>query len=243
MLRTIIWFIYFALCLPFTLPHLFITASLKKQNKLEESREMAHIVSGYWARSLVWLAGTKVSVHGVENLPQDKPVLFISNHQGNFDIPLLLGYVNKPKGFVAKIEILKMPIIRTWMKYMGCVFMDRNDMRQSLKTINEAAEHIKAGCSIVLFPEGTRSKSDIMGDFKPGSFKLASKAEATIVPVTIKGSYKIMEANGFIMKPSKVEIIIDTPIDIKGLNKDEISELPDVVRRIIQKNLDLDLNM
>lgn len=237
MLRTIIWFIYFWLYLITIIPSYFKVKQLERLGKTAEHDDLVFGIVRKWAQSLVSLAGAKIKVSGSENIPKSQSVVFISNHQGNFDIPILLGYIDKPKAFIAKIELLKMPFIRTWMKHMKCVFMDRSDVRQSLRTISTAAEYLKQGYSMVIFPEGTRSKSASMGEFKPGSFKLALKAEAPIVPVTVRGSYKIMEQNGFLIKPAEVEIIISQPISTKGLTKEESTNLPDQVWKVIQNNL------
>jgi 1-acyl-sn-glycerol-3-phosphate acyltransferase len=189
-----------------------------------------------WARSLVKLAGVSVVTTGEEKIPSGA-VLFVSNHQGNFDIPLLLGYIDKPKAFIAKVELLKFPMIRNWMMHMKCVFMDRSDIRQSLKVINQATEYLKEGYSMAIFPEGTRSKGKAMGEFKPGSMKLAFKAGIPIVPITIRGSYKIMEQNGFMIKPTHVEIAIHDPVLTTGLTKEQAAEIPDRVRDTIAQGL------
>lgn len=237
MLRTIIWFIYFWLYLIAILPCYFKVNKLARQQKTAEHDELVFRIVQKWAKSLVRLAGVTVTVHGSENLPQNQSVVFISNHQGNFDIPILLGYIDKPKAFIAKLELLKMPFISTWMRHMKCVFMDRSDVRQSLRTIQTAAEYIKQGYSMVIFPEGTRSKGAQMGEFKPGSFKLALKAEAPVIPVTIKGSYRIMEQNGFLIRPAEVEVFLGEAIPTKGLSKEQASNLPDEVKKIIEEKL------
>lgn len=237
MIRTFIWFVYFWLYLLMILPKLYKVKRLERLQKTVEHDQLVYKIVQDWAQSLISLAGVSVIVRGSENLPADEAVVFVSNHQGNFDIPILLGYVDKPKAFIAKIEILKMPLIRTWMTHMKCVFMDRSNIRQSLKTISTAAEYLKQGYSMVIFPEGTRSKGNTMGEFKPGSFKLALKAQATIIPVTVRGSYKIMEEHGFVIKPAEVEVILSAPIRTKELTKEEIAILPDRVRDIIQKNI------
>ena len=115
--------------------------------------------------------------------------------------------------------------------------MDRSDIRQSLKVINQAADHLKKGYSMVIFPEGTRSKGETLGEFKPGSLKLGLKAGVPIVPITISGSYKIMEQNGFIIKPAHVEIIISDPIPTIGLTKEQAAELPEKVYQMIKQGL------
>ena len=234
MFRTVLWFIYFWIHLIAIQPDLIRVNRLAKMGKTTEHDLLTNQTAKTWARSLVKLAGVTVVTRGEENIPTGA-VLFVSNHQGNFDIPILLGYINKPKAFIAKIELLKLPLIRTWMTHLKCVFMDRSDIRQSLKVINQAAEHLKEGYSMVIFPEGTRSKGETLGEFKPGSLKLAMKAGVPIVPIAIRGSYKIMEQNGFIIRPAHVEITIFDPIFTAGLTKEQAGELPERVRKIIEQ--------
>lgn len=237
MFRTIFWFIYFWLYLLTIQPSLLKVNRLAKMEKTAEHDQLTNQTAMKWARALVNFAGVTVGTTGEEKIPTDGAVLFVSNHQGNFDIPLLLGYIEKPKGFIAKVELLKLPMIRTWMTHLKCVFMDRSDARQSLKVINQAADHLKEGYSMVIFPEGTRSKGEILGEFKPGSLKLALKAKVPIVPVTIRGSYKIMEQNGFLIKPAHVEITIHDPIPTAEITKEDAKELPERVRKIIEQGL------
>ena len=237
MIRTVVWFVYFWIYLVCLIPSLFKVKYFEKHNMIDKRDELVDKVVHKWAKSLVKLSGSTIKVMGEENIPKLGAVVFVANHQGSFDIPILLGFIKKPKSVIAKIEMKKMPMISTWMGYMKCVFMDRKDIRQSLKVINEAAEYLKQGYSTVVFPEGTRSKGNSMGEFKMGSFKLALKSGVPIVPVTIKGSYKIMELNGFIIRPAEVEIIISKPIQSLNISKKEAEELPDKVKTIIESNL------
>jgi 1-acyl-sn-glycerol-3-phosphate acyltransferase len=235
MFRTIIWFIYFWLYLIVAQPKLYSVKQLAKMGKTVEHDRLVNQTVRKWARSLVKLAGVTVEIKGEENIPSEGPVLFVSNHQGNFDIPIFLGYIDKPKAFIAKIELQKFPLIRTWMTHMKCVFIDRSDIRQSLKAINQAANNLKEGYSMVIFPEGTRSRGETLGEFKPGSLKLALKAGVPIVPITIRGSYRIMEQNGIIIKPAQVKVFISNPIYTDRLNKKQAAELPEKVREIIEQ--------
>lgn len=237
MFRTIIWFIYFWVYLIKVMPAYLKINRFFKAGKLQERDILVHTEVSKWAKALLKLAGARVKVTGAEHVPKDRAVLFVSNHQGNFDIPILLACIDKPKAFVAKVEILKLPLIRSWMKQMNCVFMDRGDMRQSLRVMSEATEYVKQGYSMCIFPEGTRSKGDAMGDFKAGSLRIATKANAPIVPVTIKGSYKLMEKNGFAIKPADVELIISEPVETAGLSKEQLSELHHKVQGIIAEKM------
>jgi 1-acyl-sn-glycerol-3-phosphate acyltransferase len=211
MIRTIVWFVWFWVSLILTIPALIYAVILDKLNKTEKRIDVVNKTASLWARLLVNLSGSKIKVNGQENLP-DGPVLFISNHQSNFDIPILISFIDKPKAFIAKIETSRLPIVSTWMKQMRCVFMDRNDIRQSISAINQGVDYLKKGYSMVIFPEGTRSAGVKMGEFKGGSFKLATKSGVPVIPVAIKGSYKIMSKGSFIIKPAQVEINILKPV-------------------------------
>jgi 1-acyl-sn-glycerol-3-phosphate acyltransferase len=228
-LRTIIWFGYFWTVLIKLIPALNRVKNLQKSGRIKERDELADKKAKEWARSLVKLTGSNVSVSGEENIPKDTAVLFVSNHQGNFDIPLLLGYIQKPKAFISKIEVKKMPFIGTWMEQLNCLFMDRKNVRQSVKAINEGAQLLQNGTSLVIFPEGTRSKGDDMSEFKAGSFKLATKSGVPIIPVTINGSYKIMEQQGFWIKPATVHIEVHPPFYPQQQEAKELARLSEQI--------------
>ncbi|MBP1948151.1 lysophospholipid acyltransferase family protein [Virgibacillus litoralis] len=152
-----------------------------------------------------------VHVYGQEKLP-DEAVLFVANHQGLFDILALIGYLGKPIGFIAKKETKKLPIVSTWMELIHCVFIDRSDRRQAVKAINQGITHLKSGHSIVVFPEGTRSRGSNLNEFKSGSLRLATKAKVPIVPVAINGTYQMMEEDKGKIKPSTITMTITEPI-------------------------------
>ncbi len=238
MLRTIAWYTNFATSLVGTLPKLRKARALEEQGKQEEKNEYVDKVTSKWAQSQLKMSGAKVTLYGEENIPKDIAVVFMSNHQSNFDIPLLMVYIKRSKGFVAKTELKKVPILRHWMEQINCVFMDRNDLRQSVKTIIEGIKLIKAGHSLVIFPEGTRGKGGPMGEFKGGSFKLATKPKVPIIPITINGSYKLMEQNGNKLKAADVEIYIHPMIETEYLTKEEADALPERVKTMIKSKLD-----
>ncbi|RKD22159.1 1-acyl-sn-glycerol-3-phosphate acyltransferase [Caminicella sporogenes DSM 14501] len=237
MIRTIILATYLIPALIFSIPSLMKAKLLEKKGKLDERNRLAFEVVSKMSRRLIKLSGSQIKVVGEENIPRDKAVLFVSNHQSNFDILLLLGFIDKPKAFIAKVELMKIPILSQWMKAMGCIFIDRKDVRQSLRAINEGANILKEGHSLVIFPEGTRSKDGQLGQFKHGSFKLATKSNVPIIPVTINGAYKIMPKGKLIIKPSKVEMIISKPIYADEEIKRDSKMLADKVKNIIEENL------
>ena len=173
---------------------------------------------------------------GKENIP-DYPCVYVANHQSNFDIPLMLTCLDKPNGLIAKVELKKLPLIRDWMELLDCVFIDRNNAKQSVSALNAAADNLVTnGVSFVIFPEGTRSKGDTVGEFKSGAFKIATKSKATIVPVVIDGSYKVMEQNNMWIKPANVTVKILPPIKTSDMTREETKGLTEQVRNLIIEN-------
>ncbi|MEG0332556.1 MAG: lysophospholipid acyltransferase family protein [Clostridium sp.] len=246
MFRSIIWYSNFALTLVGTLPRLFKVNRLDKKIKSSENPSTEDIVLreelvfdtvSKWAENKIKIAGATVKICGEENIPKDETVLFMSNHQSNFDIALFLSYIKTNKGFVAKKELSKVPILNTWMEKIDCIFMDRSNMRASAQAIAESTKLLKKGRSMVIFPEGTRSCKNELLEFKAGSFKLATKSKVKIVPVTIKNSYKLMEENNNRITPAKVEIYIHPPVETKGLSKEEEDALPSKIKGIIESKL------
>ncbi|MBU3137847.1 1-acyl-sn-glycerol-3-phosphate acyltransferase [Clostridium gasigenes] len=238
MFKTIIWYAYFFLSIPLTIPALIKVKKLEKQGRTDEKVAFVHKFTSNWTRKLLKILNVKVNVHGKENLPKDKNVLFIGNHQGNFDIPIYISCIDMPKGFVAKIELTKMAGVKNWMEYMNCIFMDRSSIRKAGEAIITGINSLKSGNSLVVFPEGTRSKGDKMGEFKAGSFKLATKSKVPIVPVTMNGSYKIMEGNSNKhLTSATVDIYIHPMIETANLSKEEQAELPEKVKSIIGSKL------
>ncbi|MGN1317975.1 MAG: lysophospholipid acyltransferase family protein [Lachnospirales bacterium] len=237
MFRSIYWYSNFILSL------IKKQSSLKKVDKLledgknEEYEKVVYELVTNWAENRIKASGAKINIYGKENIPDRKGILFVANHQSNFDILSLLAYLGVPKGFVAKTELGKIPMLSDWMKRIHCLFMDRNDMKQSAQTIIDGIKQLKAGINMVIFPEGTRGKKGVMGEFKAGSFKLATKAKAPIVPITIDGTYKIMEGNNNFIKPASVNIYVHPPIFTDTLTKEEQNELPERVEKIVKSKL------
>lgn len=206
---------------------------LTSKGDIAKRQEFIHKVTYIWSNFIMKVSGAKVNIVGLDNIPKDKTILFISNHQSNFDIPLLLSSIDIPKGFIAKKELANWPFISTWMKYMNCIFMDRDNLRKSAESIVEGINLLRSGYSMIIFPEGTRSKGKPVDEFKGGSFKLATKSKCPIVPLTINGTYKLLEANNNMIKGADIELIVHPPIDITALSKEELEALPETVHSII----------
>lgn len=233
MLRTIFFYLGLIISLIFASIYRIKIKFLTIKGDLQKRKEYIHKVSYSWAKFIMRISGAEINIIGLENIPRDKTVLFVSNHQSNFDIPLLLSTIDIPKGFIAKKELESWPFISTWMKYINCIFMDRNNLRKSAESIVDGIKLLRSGYSMVIFPEGTRSKGKPVDEFKGGSFKLATKSKCLIVPLTINGTYKLLEANNNRVKAADVELVIHPPIDVSILNKEELEALPERVHSII----------
>lgn len=233
MIRTIIFYSYMGLSLLFASFFRIKIKFLSNKGDFEGRLKYIHKVASNWAKLVMKAAGAKINIIDLENVPKDETLLFVSNHQSNFDIPLLLCCIDIPKGFIAKKELENWPLISTWMKYINCIFMDRDNLRKSAEAIVHGIKILNSGYSMVVFPEGTRSKGKPVGEFKGGSFKLATKSKCTVVPITINGTYKLMESNKNLVKSADIELIIHPPIETSKLNKDELETLPETVHSII----------
>lgn len=203
---------------------------------VEEKDTLMHQKPKHWAKTLVKLTGSKVEVVGQEKIPQG-PVLFVSNHQGNFDVPILIGFLEKPLGFISKVEVKKIPLIPRWMEAMNCVFIDRKDRRKAVQSIKDGIATLKKGHSLVIFPEGTRSKGDEMGEFKKGGLRLATDSKVPVVPITISGSYRIMEESKFGFQPAQVKVTVHDPIFLPQDEKVDGNQLGIQIQEKIKQEL------
>lgn len=211
---------------------------IKKEKGEKAAEELVYNYAVNWAKFIIDKVGMTVNIKGIENLPEGS-CLYVGNHQSLLDIPLMLAGIKRPMGFIAKKEMEKHTIISDWMKEIHCVFMDRSNVRESIKSINEGIENLKNGYSMVIFPEGTRSKGPSLGEFKKGSMKLGIKAEVPIVPIAIDGTYKCMEGNPKNkIKSAEVNLIINKPIDPNTLSREEQNNLSEKIKEIIKESLD-----
>ncbi len=227
---------YFWCYLFYLLPQYGVAKKLYREGKQGELMTHVHKVVSEWGNRLLKAAGVEVQVNGLENIPEGA-ALFVSNHQGNFDIPILLSRLDEPKSIVAKIELEKMPMIASWMKLFDCLFIDRENPRQCMRVLGDAEKLLIEGKSVIIFPEGTRSKGKQLGEFKDGAFRTALKSKVPIVPVVIDGSYKIMEANGGWIKPGLVHLTVLPPVFTTELTKEEGKAMGDKVKASIESVL------
>jgi len=190
-----------------------------------------------WARSIIFITGSKIQVEGRERIPREGGVCFASNHVGIFDIVLVLAYAGRPFGFIAKKELLYLPFINMWISILGGLFIDRKNIRSALNTINRGIKRIQNGGCMLIFPEGTRSKGRGLLPFKSGAIKLATHSSAPIVPIAITGSYEVFEKN-YRVQAASVQVVFCPPIFTADMNpEDRRTKLSDQVRSSIEHYL------
>lgn len=237
--RTVIWFGYFFGYMILHYDQLKKARAALQAGDLEEVRRLTDLHVDRWCRTLLKLAGVTVEVTGRENIPQG-PAVYVANHRSYYDIPLVLTCLDRPNGILAKEETRKIPLVHQWMDLLGCVYVERGDIRASVKALNDATAWVKAGNSFVIFPEGTRNKGaeGTTLEFKPGAFRVALKSGAPVVPVAISHSRDIMENNHMLMHPARVRVTILPPITLEGMDKEAQKQLPGQVREKIMEVLE-----
>lgn len=197
-----------------------------------------HKVARLWSRLLLLICGTKVEVIGMKNVLRVKPQVFMANHQSDFDILILLAHVTCQFRWLAKKELFTIPVFGQAMRSAGYIEIDRQNHEKALLSLDQAALRIREGKSVMTFPEGTRSRDGEIKPFKQGTFYLAIQSGVPIVPISIIGSGDIMPKRSLKVKPGKIKLVIDKPIDVKGYTLENRQELVDRVRQVIIKNYD-----
>lgn len=192
-----------------------------------------------WAfKVMIKMAGIEITVIGEENIP-DEPVLFIGNHRSYFDILLTYSRCKRLTGYIAKKEMLRYPLLRTWMKRLYCLFLDRSTPKEGLKTILLAIEYVKKGISICIFPEGTRNDGEELSmlPFHNGSFKIAEKTGCAIVPMCLNNTISIFEKQ--FPRIRKVHVILEygKPIYPGTLDKETKKHIGEYCQNIIQETI------
>lgn len=208
---------------------LTMVRKLREKGNVKVHDEKVRLYIENWARRLLILAGVTTNVSGKEHIPEG-PVVFVANHQGYFDIPLMITQLDQPHPIIAKKEIKKLPMIRSWMEELHCIFIDRKDPRQSMDCLKSAQKLLQEGYSVVIFPEGTRNKGGELLEFKSGGVRIAVKTKLPIVPVCIQGSHRVMEKNNMWIRPAKVSIQILPPIYTEALSKEDTRLLSEQLR-------------
>lgn len=237
-MRTILVGIYLVFYTIICLPPFLILYLVGKKNPRKRAVVSQKIVVNLGFKPILFICGVKLTVKGREHILKDESALYVYNHRGFFDI--LVGYSTAPypTGFVSKEGIKKVPVISHWMRYMHCLFLDRDDIKQGLKVILTGIEFLKDGISLYIAPEGTRNHGDELLEFHAGSFKLAEKSRRPIVPVAINNTDSIFERQLPWIKRGHVIIEYCEPIYMEDMDKSEKKKIGEIVRNILQEKVD-----
>ena len=237
MIRTILIALTLFLYLVLLLPVLGIEWIYHKSNPEKADYQQLRMVQAAF-RLMLKMTGARIQVIGEENVPKDRAVLYVGNHKSYFDILLTYSRVPRLTGYVAKKEMESFPILSIWMKRLHCLFLDRKDIKQGLKTILTGIDLIKNGISVCIFPEGTRNKSnDRLLPFKEGSLKMAEKTGCPIIPFAITNSSKLFEDHMPFVRPCDIIIEYGKPIYPAELPKEEKKFLGAYCRKQIEDML------
>ena len=192
-----------------------------------------HRIARIWGRGILLVSRVRVSVKGLSQIDPARSYIYMSNHQSNFDIPVLLAHLPVQFRWLAKAELFKIPIFSRAMRGAGYVRIDRFNRESAIQSIKEAAAKMKDGVSVMIFPEGTRSHDGSIRPFKKGGFVMAVDTGVPIVPVILRGTLPIMDKNSWRINAGNVSLQIEKPIDTTGYTRETKDELIETVRSVI----------
>jgi 1-acyl-sn-glycerol-3-phosphate acyltransferase len=200
---------------------------------LDNTGNLPHRVARIWAASILRISGIKVKIRGLKNIDTSKSYIYMANHQSNFDIPVLSAYLPVQFRWLAKAELFKIPLFGLAMRRVGYIPIDRSDFRAAITSLKKAAETIRKGTSVIIFPEGTRSMDGQIREFKKGGFIMAIDSQIPIVPVVIYGTRAIMPKKTLRIQPNNVLIEIKKPIPTSNFTRKNKDQLMSRVRNAI----------
>ena len=200
--------------------------------------DTAHKVGRIWAKCILALSNIRVTVKGLSNLKPGRSYIYMANHMSNFDIPVLQAFLPVQFRWLAKAELYKIPVFGYAMKRAGYISIDRSDRKSAIESLNKAVKIIRDGISVVIFPEGTRSRNHNIQPFKKGGFFLAVDSGVPIIPIIIHGTERIMPKKQMLIKPGNVTLEIAKPINSSDYTRKTKNDLMDKIRDIFLKSFE-----
>lgn len=239
MVKKILVFVYqWLIFVPVFVVITFITAlTVMIMAPIFGSKLWGYIPPKWWSRLTCWLALCRVKTSGHENLDPKQSYVFVANHQSAFDIFLVYGFLNQNVKWMQKQGLRQIPLVGFASEKAGHVFVDNSTPKSRAESIKRAKEQIVDGVSMVIFPEGSRSRSGKMGRFKRGAYYLAYDMKLPVVPLTINGAYDVLKRDGLRLNPGKLELVIHRPIPTEMLSEKDIPQVIDETRLVIYSAL------
>jgi 1-acyl-sn-glycerol-3-phosphate acyltransferase len=199
---------------------------------------VVHIIARIWGRAILFVSRIRVTVKGLENINPSQSYVYMANHQSNFDIPVLLAHLPVQFRWLAKAELFRIPIFGRAMRGAGYIEIDRFNQQSAFESLNQAAGKMKNGLSIMMFPEGTRSRDGKIRPFKKGGFVMAIGSGEPIVPVIIKGTWPIMAKSSLRINSGDVTLQIERPIRTTDYTRATKEDLIESVRTVICRGVE-----
>jgi len=231
MLRATFVYFFIGTCVLLLAPFGLLRAACAKDAHL------LFCLTRFCIRGAGWLAGVRVHVQGLEKIDPARTCVFLSNHQGNFDGPVLLHALGRDLRALVKKEMMRLPVLSLILRATEFVPLERANPTQARDGIERAARLIREGKSFFAFPEGTRSRDGSLGVFKKGSFIMAIQAEAPIVPITITNSAAIQPPGSYGIRPGIIRVVIHDPIETRGMTFEDRNALIRQTRAVIASAL------
>jgi 1-acyl-sn-glycerol-3-phosphate acyltransferase len=204
----------------------------------DRSGAMQHWCARWWCRLVAFSIFARIRVHGIDNIRGDQAYVYMANHSSLIDTPALFAYLPYQFKIMAKKELFYVPFMGWHLWTSGNFPVDRSDGRKTARSLRKVIEGVRGGKSLAVFPEGTRTPDGRLQEFKPGAFKIALRAGVPIVPVTIRGTFKLLPKTTLAPRPGRVDVMIGKPIETRDYNEKQLPELIARVRAAIQANLE-----
>lgn len=232
LIRTVFFFFMFVLFFLLTaLIHFLLTL-------IDRTGEWPHRFARLWGKWTLFWSGVDVRVKGLEHVCKNGPQVFMANHQSHYDIPVLMGYLPVRFSWTAKKELFRIPVFGFTLKRANYIQVDRQNHAKAMASMELAAQQIRGGISVMVFPEGTRSSNGSLLPFKKGGVLLALKAGVPIIPIGISGSREILPRGSLCPKPGTIRMVIGPPIDSRNYSLEQRNDLLICVRKAIEACLE-----
>jgi 1-acyl-sn-glycerol-3-phosphate acyltransferase len=205
---------------------------------IDRTGELQHGCARIWCRMVALTIGARIHVHGVEHVTRGRPYVYMANHSSLIDTPALFAYLPHQFKIMAKRELFYVPFMGWHLWTSGHFPVDRGDPRKTARSVRRVIDGVRAGKSLAVFPEGTRTPDGRLQEFQPGTFKIAIRAGVPIVPVAIRGTFALLPKTTLAPRPGRVDVFICEPIETTGTDDRRVAELIDRTRAAIAAKLE-----